>query len=274
MKHLAVIGNPVDHSRSPEIHTAFAAQARIQVSYVRIKAGIDAFEETARQFIAGGGMGFNVTVPFKREAFEMMASCSREATESQTVNTVTVHRDGSLHGDNTDGSGLVRDLTMNLGWTLTGGRILIVGAGGAVSGVLPALIASAPESVHIFNRTFERARGLQAQFDGKVTAVTEAGLDKEYDFIISGSSAGLAGGAQPDLPGQILGPETRCYDMIYSGHTTTFNQWAIDCGARHCSDGLGMLVEQAAVAFRLWFGFEPSTSPVISHLRHVLRGTD
>ena len=271
MKQLAVIGNPVNHSRSPEIHSAFAALAKIDLSYVRIKAEIDAFADTARQFVAGGGMGFNVTVPFKREAFEMMASCSPEATESQTVNTVTVQRGGSLHGDNTDGTGLVRDLSLNLGWALTGARILVVGAGGAVSGVLPALIASGPSSLHIYNRTFERARGLQAQFADVVTAVTVAELDKEYDFIISGSSAGLAGGV-PDLPGHILGPETRCYDMIYSGDTTTFNQWAIECGARHCSDGLGMLVEQAAVSFQLWFGFEPATSPVISHLRHLLRG--
>ena len=273
MTRLAVIGNPVAHSRSPDIHAAFALQAGIDIRYVRILAPLDGFRETVENFVAEGGRGFNVTVPFKREAFAMCDDVADAARQSEAVNTVSVGEGGRLCGYSTDGGGLVRDLRSNLGWKLAGKRILILGAGGAVSAVLPSLIAEQPVAIDVCNRTHSRARELASRHGGIVSAIEYNQLGGAYDIVISGTSAGLSA-SRVELPQSIIGKRTRCYDMIYSGTTTPFNQWALSAGCDECNDGLGMLVEQAALAFHIWFDFEPDTRNVIRALRAALQSED
>lgn len=263
---LAVFGNPVAHSRSPEIHEAFAGQFGLSVSYTRIEAPLDGFRDSVRAFVAEGAVGFNVTVPFKYEAFGLADEMSAAALASGTVNTMHVV-DGRLIGSNTDGTGLVADLETNLGWPIEGQRILIVGAGGAVAGVLPSLIERRPASIDIMNRTHARAVELAERFS--VHAVTASSAEAAYDLVISGSSAGLTLDGI-DLPAHLIGKQTCCYDMIYSAGKTAFNQWASQCGAGATSDGLGMLIEQAAAAFDIWFDVSPDTGPVIERIRQTL----
>ncbi len=269
MTRLAVIGNPVAHSRSPEIHHAFARNVGVHLSYEKKLAGLDEFERVADQFVAGGGRGFNVTLPFKGDAFNWVTERSEAAIRSEAVNTVSISESGRIRGENTDGSGLVKDLIRNLGWQLRDQRILVLGAGGAVSGVMPALIGEGPMAVHLFNRTFERAQALQARYDARVRACTSADLEDCYDVVVSGTSAGLHSEMQV-LPDRIIGHSTRCYDMIYGPGVTRFNQWASEAGCMSASDGLGMLVEQAALAFEIWFGIAPETSSVMREMRTML----
>lgn len=269
---LAVIGNPIAHSRSPEIHAAFAREFDIEIDYQKLLAPEDGFRRTALDFIAAGGIGFNVTVPFKFDACNLCDEVSDVARRSEAVNTVAVI-DGRLYGYNTDGTGIRRDIEQNLGWTISGARVLVIGAGGAVSGILPALLDAAPGSIHIYNRTMARAHSLAARYGGPVEARDVEGLASDYDLVISGSSAGLAGGSVA-LPDRIVGPRTRCYDMIYSDATTMFNAWASAVGCLATSDGLGMLVEQAAEAFNIWFGLTPQTRTVIEQMRTVIRGKE
>ena len=273
MTRLAVIGNPVAHSRSPDIHAAFALQAGLDIRYVKILAPLDRFRETVENFVAEGGRGFNVTVPFKREAYVMCDEVAEAARLSEAVNTVSVGEGGRLSGYSTDGGGLIKDLRSNLGWKLAGKRILILGAGGAVSAVLPSLIAEQPATIDVFNRTHSRATELAARHGSIVSAIEYNQLGSAYDIIISGTSAGLSGN-RVELPQFIIGKRTRCYDMIYSGATTTFNQWAMSAGCDECSDGLGMLVEQAALAFDIWFGFMPDTRIVVRSLRAALQSEE
>lgn len=267
-RKLAVFGNPVSHSRSPEIHQAFARQAGIRVVYEKILAPLDGFESEVKKFIDAGGTGFNVTLPFKQEACRLMAACSDGARVSQAVNTVTI-RNGRLIGDNTDGTGLVKDINVNLGWPLRDQRILMLGAGGAVRGALWALLQEAPGKVDLFNRTREKAEALVAHYgDSRLESVTELRGDP-YDLIINGTSAGL-GGEFAGLPEAVIGEDTRCYDMIY-GSTTPFTAWCRDKGTGAIADGLGMLVEQAAFSFAIWFEFHPDTAAVIQDLRASLQ---
>lgn len=269
MKRLAVIGNPVAHSRSPEIHAAFAAQAGIDILYERLLAPVGDFARVARAFLDDGGCGFNITVPFKHEAWALAQSRSDAADASETVNTIKVLRDGSLFGDNTDGTGLVGDLESNLRWPIDGAKVLVIGAGGAVAAVLPALLARRPARLDLYNRTHERAARLASRYPARVRALETLADAGPYDLVVSGSSAGLSG-SSPVLSPAIVGPRTRCYDMIYSATTTPFNAWAMESGAAVTSDGLGMLVMQAASAFSLWFEFEPDTAPVIALLRRSI----
>jgi len=266
MIRLAVIGNPVAHSRSPEIHEMFAQQAGLDIRYERILAAPDAFLASVQAFVDAGGAGFNVTLPFKHEAFRLADETSRAAKDSETVNTMTVLEAARLKGDNTDGVGLIRDIEANLGWPVKGARILVLGAGGAVSGVLPAILEAGPGQIDIYNRTHARALALEARFGGRVRAVDAAALEGPYELVVSGTSAGLSGAAI-ELPQGIVGGSSRCYDMIYAAETTAFIRWAMANGCRECSDGLGMLVEQAAAAFDIWFGFKPETRVVIDQLR-------
>ncbi|MEX0942864.1 MAG: shikimate dehydrogenase [Pseudomonadales bacterium] len=272
MKKFAVIGNPVDHSRSPEIHALFAAQAGVDLTYERRLAPLDGFEENVRGFVAEGGDGFNVTVPFKHNAFKLMDEVTRMAALTRAVNTVTVLADDKLKGDNTDGAGLLRDVTANLGWTVAGQRILVLGAGGAVAGVLPALLEIKPDLVHLVNRTHQRAQVLADEYEN-VKAVRGDDVESAYDLIISGTSAGLSG-TVVNIPSRVVGTNTHCYDMIYGKEVTIFNQWASEAGCKQTSDGLGMLVEQAALAFDAWSGFRPDTRPVISALRDLISRSD
>lgn len=262
----AVFGNPIAHSRSPQIHEAFAAQRGEQLVYERILAPLDDFAGSVKTFFANGGIGANVTVPFKEEAFALCDQLTPRARLAGAVNTLW-QESGALWGDNTDGAGLVTDLRHNLQWPLKDQHILVLGAGGAVRGVLGPLLAEQPAALRIANRTASKARDLALLFAGHGVPVFGSGLENltgPWDLIINASSAGLSGDA-PDLPAHLIGPQTRCYDMIYGD--TPFLRWAT---AHHCqahADGLGMLIEQAAEAFQRWHGWRPDTAPVMDQMR-------
>lgn len=267
----AVIGHPVTHSKSPRIHSLFAQQTGEPVEYTAIQAPLDGFEDTVRQFFARGGKGLNVTVPFKEQAWQLADQHTERAEAAGAANTLFRDPDGVLVADNTDGAGLVRDLTENLGVSLGGRRLLLLGAGGAVRGVLGPLLAERPAQLVIANRTLARAQALVQRFSASAegTDIRACGFDapdSPFDLVINGTSASLQGDLPP-LSANVITADTVVYDMMYSLQTTTFNQWALDHGAVRVYDGLGMLVEQAAESFCVWRGVRPQTAPVIRQLR-------
>ncbi len=267
--YYAVVGNPIEHSRSPLIHRLFAEQTGERMQYDALLVNRDAFAQAVALFLMKGGKGLNVTVPFKQEAWQIADELSERARRAGAVNTLRVNKQGALFGDNTDGVGLVRDLTQNLGMQLKGKNILLLGAGGAARGVLAPTLEQQPAAVHIANRTVERAADLARTFSdlGKVFA---SGFDdipsKHYDLIINATAAGLVD-ETPELPAGTIQPDTWCYDMMYGAQPTAFMRYAQQQGSRHRFDGLGMLVEQAAESFRLWRGVMPDTAAVIATLR-------
>lgn len=270
---LAVLGDPVAHSLSPQIHREFARQAGLDVRYQKIQVAADEFQDVVKHFFASGGKGLNVTVPHKQRAFSMAVDLSNEAQLAGSVNTLFVSPSGDLRGETTDGSGLVTDLTENLGWNLQGSRILLLGAGGAAQGVVADLLKSHPESLVIANRTLEKAQGIvTSQGSPLVSAIPLSKLSDEesFDIIISASSAGLNDSAHessgPLLPPQLSHQATCCYDMVY-GKQTNFLTWAAHLPESQRADGLGMLVEQAAKSFALWFDVKIDSTPVLSDLR-------
>jgi len=265
----AVIGNPVAHSKSPLIHAAFARQTGQDIVYDRILGNRDDFAGDVRRFVAGGGRGLNVTVPFKEDAFDLADERSARAQAAGAVNTLIVLASGRLRGDNTDGVGLVRDLCCNHRFLLEGARVLLLGAGGASRGVLRPLLAERPARLVVANRTAEKAVALVA--DPSLGGVVEGcGLDalagRQFDLVINGTAAGL-GGEVPGIPGDCLAPGGWTYDMMYGAQPTAFVRWGLAQGAAKALDGLGMLVEQAAESFLLWRGVMPDTGPVIEALR-------
>jgi shikimate dehydrogenase len=272
MDRYGVFGNPIGHSKSPLIHRLFATQTAQTLSYEPLLAPLDDFLGFARQFFVEG-LGANVTVPFKEQAFGLADQLTARAQRAGAVNTLMKQADGSLLGDNTDGAGLVRDLTVNAGLSLRGKRILLLGAGGAVRGVLEPLLAEGPAVLVIANRTVAKAEQLAHEFAdlGPVLASGFDWLDEPVDLIINGTSASLAGDVPPIAPSLIAPSQTVCYDMMYSQQATAFNQWAAAQGAAVTLDGLGMLVEQAGEAFFLWRGVRPASAPVLAHLRELLR---
>ena len=273
MYRLAVFGNPVAHSRSPQIHAMFAAQCGISVDYQRVLVPPGMFFKSASEFLDQGGTGFNITMPFKHDAFQFAQRHSKSAMLAEAVNTISVKDDGTIVGDNTDGPGLVRDIQMNLGWTLENQRVLIVGAGGAIRGVIRDLMACNPEQVHIFNRTRSKAEDIAEKVnDARLKSVITGGLVEGYDLIINGTSAGLRGNAL-SLPSSIITGNTRCYDLSYAAGLTSFLTWCSENGCMALSDGLGMLVEQAAKSFNIWFGEPVSTGSVIAALRDGTQDT-
>ena len=266
-RQLAVLGNPVAHSRSPEIHQDFARQTGIGLIYEKILVREGKFREVATEFIDLGGIGFNVTLPYKVEAFAFVEHRSVSASRSRAVNTVVIDASGRIFGDNTDGPGLVRDLTRNLEWKIAEQRVLVLGAGGAVRGILWDLLQASPGCLHLYNRTLSRARMLTQQMaDARLTAVVAGELEDGYDLVINGTSAGLSG-LVPDLPKKVLGKHSRCYDLVYGPGITAFNNWCIQISGCEVADGLGMLVEQAALSFNLWFSRKVHTRELISSLR-------
>jgi shikimate dehydrogenase len=271
MDRYGVFGNPIGHSKSPLIHGLFAAQTGEQLSYEALLAPLEDFPGFARSFFSNG-LGANVTVPFKEQAFALADSLTPRARRAGAVNTLKKLDDGILLGDNTDGAGLVRDLTVNAGVTLKGKRILLLGAGGAVRGVLEPLLAEQPAALVIANRTVEKAEQLVQEFAdlGPLAASGFDWLDTPVDLIINGTSASLAGELPPIAPSLIQPGHTLCYDMMYAKEPTAFNRWAAEHGAARCLDGLGMLVEQAAEAFQLWRGVRPDSAPVLAELRRLL----
>lgn len=267
----AVVGNPISHSKSPRIHSLFAKQTGENLEYTAIQAPIDDFAGVVTGFFGRGGLGLNVTVPFKEEAWKLADRRTGRAGRAGAANTLYLDNAKQLTADNTDGAGLVADLVKNHGVSLTGARILVLGAGGAVRGVLGPLLHQKPATLTIANRTVSKAQGLVLLFadDTGQAAVDACGFatpDAPFDIIINGTSASLQGDLPPLAPA-VVGPDTVVYDMMYSLDATPFNQWALDQGATRVFDGLGMLVEQAAESFRVWRGICPDTASVIEELR-------
>ncbi|SIR23566.1 shikimate dehydrogenase [Aromatoleum tolulyticum] len=276
MDRYAVIGNPIAHSKSPVIHAAFAAQTRQTLTYEALLAPLDGFAATVAGFRAAGGCGCNVTVPFKLEAFALAERRSPRAQAAGAVNTLKFDAEG-IYGDNTDGAGLVRDLTHNLDCPLAGRRILLLGAGGAARGVMLPLLSAAPARLTLANRTVSRAEALVAEFTSAAGSTPLAAgsfadlAGSQFDVVINATAASLADEAPP-LPAGLYAPGALAYDMMYGRGDTPFLVAARSDGAARLADGLGMLVEQAAESFLLWRGVRPATAPVLAELRRQIEG--
>ncbi len=265
----AVIGNPVSQSKSPAIHAAFARATGQAMEYGLIEAPRDAFAAEVARFAAAGGRGLNVTVPFKLEAFALADARSARAEAAGACNTL--RRDGSRwYGDNTDGAGLLRDLTANLGVTIRGRDVLVLGAGGAARGVLLPLAAAGPRSLSITNRTHARAEALArdiAPHAGVAVIAASALAGAQFDVVISATSAGTRDDAPLPWPATLFRRGAFAYDLVYGDAPTAFIRFARAAGAGQCADGLGMLVEQAAESFVVWRGVRPDTAPLRAALR-------
>ena len=262
MTRLGVLGHPVAHSRSPELHAQFARQVGLEIDYQKLDVAPGHFATEVIRLQAEKWVGCNVTVPFKPDAHDVCTTRSREAEVAGVVNTLVFHDNGAVEGHNTDGPGLVADMTTHQGWDLDRARLLILGAGGATQGVLGALLETNPASIHVWNRTHARAEQLVHQHDdARVVAMAANDLESHYDFVLHASAAGLQG-QRALVPVRCIGSSTRAYDLSYSTEPTPFLNWASSNVAAACADGLGMLIEQAALAFEIWFGKLPSTTPV------------
>ncbi|MCP4188274.1 MAG: shikimate dehydrogenase [Gammaproteobacteria bacterium] len=266
----AVVGNPISHSLSPRIHQTFAKQAGVSLSYKAIELPEDNFEISIQDLQQQGYRGLNVTVPFKQQAWHLCDRRSPRAEDSGAVNTIMFLQDGNIAGDNTDGVGLTRDLVKNNHALIKRRRVLVLGAGGAVRGVIPSLLALSPDNLTIANRTLEKAVQLAKDFIaiGDINTSTYEDLGREkFDLIINGTSAGL-NHEIPPVPKEVLGINSICYDMMYSTDgSTAFVEWAQNLGASRAFDGLGMLVEQAAESFFVWHSIRVDTAEVIAELR-------
>lgn len=276
MDHYAVFGNPIAHSKSPQIHRWFAEQTGQQLDYQALLAPVDDFEGHARQFFEQGGLGANVTVPFKLDALVFCDQLSPRARRAGAVNTLQKGKNNEIYGDNTDGVGLVRDLTGQLGFNLKNKRVLLLGAGGASRGVVEPLLKAGVAKLKIANRTPEKAQQLVQIFhglqpDAELSAGNWASLaGSQYDLILNATSASLSGDLPP-LPDDLLASGALAYDLMYARQPTPFMDWANQQGAAAVADGLGMLVEQAAEAFFLWRQVRPDTAPVLQRLRQQLQ---
>lgn len=262
-----VVGNPVEHSLSPRIHTLFAEQTQRTIEYSKTLATENNFSQIVDAFFAGGGTGCNITVPFKQRALELCTSLSPAAERARAVNTIKVHADGSLCGHNTDGSGLVRDLTINHKLELQGATILIAGAGGSTRGILAPLLNENPEKILIANRTLSTAAELAVEFGdlGHVAACEYSKLPRSpFTLVLNATSLSLQG-QKPDIPADCIDGHSVAYDLMY-GQDTPFLQWTHAAGAAKSVDGIGMLLEQAADAFFLWEEVRPKTRLVLAKL--------
>lgn len=267
-----VVGNPIAHSKSPQIHALFAQQTEQDLLYSKLQVEHGTFQEEVAKFREMGGKGLNITVPYKHEAWDLADERSVRAELAGAVNTIQIREDGTYFGENSDGIGLFRDLTKNNGVVIENKKVLVLGAGGAVRGVLEPLLAAKPSQLTITNRTAERAEALAELFadHGNVDGGGFDELDgQHYDLVINGTAASLQG-KMPPLPFDLLAEGATCYDMMYSAEPTPFMVWASEYGADTVLDGLGMLVEQAAESFALWRGVRPQTAPVIQQLRDEL----
>lgn len=269
----AVMGNPIGHSKSPRIHSLFAEQTGQAVNYTAIQVDTGGFKQAVGNFVAHGGKGLNITVPFKQEAWQLVEDRSERAQRAGAVNTIKV-QNNTLYGDNTDGIGLVNDLTVNNQVVLKDKRILLMGAGGAARGVLSPLLTEKPSALVIVNRTASKAIELASEFSdlGNVSGCGYEKLPGEnaFDVIINATAASLQG-ELPPLPDQLVAENGCCYDMMYAAEPTRFMQWAREHDAAKILDGLGMLVEQAAESFNIWRGVQPNTHVVIELLRKELQ---
>lgn len=264
----AVMGNPVAHSKSPRIHAEFARATGQDLVYDAQLVELDRFASALAGFFGNGGKGLNITVPFKQEAWALAQDKSEQAALAGAVNTLFM-RDGRLQGHNTDGIGLVRDITQNHGGSLANKRILVLGAGGATRGILLPFLQQNPASICVANRTVGKADELAQVFapHGKITACGFDALSgQQFDWVINATAASLQG-ELPPLPETLLASDAWCYDLMYAKEPTVFCRWATRQGAVRSLDGLGMLVEQAAEAFWLWRGVRPQTAGVLQLLR-------
>jgi shikimate dehydrogenase len=269
----AVVGNPVAHSKSPLIHAQFASQTGEDIEYGRILAPLDGFRSTVQQFRLGGGKGLNVTVPFKLEAFALATQRSQRALDAEAVNVLKF--DGErIEGYNTDGIGLVRDIEVNLGFSIAGSRVLLMGAGGAAQGAVAPVLEAGPVSLIIGNRTVDKAQRLAQRFasSGRFPGIEVAASDyvslagRVFDLVINATSASLSD-TVPELPAGVFAPGSLAYDMMYGKGLTPFLAVARAQGAARLADGIGMLVEQAAESFLIWRGMRPRTDAVIAQLK-------
>lgn len=268
----AVFGNPIEHSKSPEIHTAFAQQTQQDLVYTKQLVATEGFAAAVKDFQQQGGKGLNITVPFKLDAYALADALSQRARQAGAVNTLILNDDGSIEGDNTDGLGMVNDITQTQGWPIKDKVVLLIGAGGAVRGVLGPILAERPAKVYIVNRTVEKAQQLAVAFskEGNIEALSFDDIPKKaMDIVINGTSASLSG-QLPPLPVEIIAADTACYDMMYAKEATAFLAWAQQQGSLKLADGLGMLVGQAAEAFHIWRGIKPSTVEVIDQLKQQM----
>lgn len=269
----AVVGNPIAHSKSPMIHAEFARQTGQDIEYDKILAPLSGFRASVEAFRSAGGKGLNVTVPFKLEAFELADARSARALAAQAVNTLKFEP-AEIYGDNTDGVGLVRDLEINLGFSLTGRRILLMGAGGAAQGVVGPLLAAGPAVLVIGNRTLDKAQRLAERFRARSASTTLAASGyaslsgSTFDLVINSTSASLQD-TVPELPVGVFAPGSFAYDMVYGKTITPFLEFAQQHGAAQLADGIGMLVEQAAESFFVWRGVRPNAASVIAMLRSL-----
>ena len=262
-----VFGNPIGHSKSPIIHAAFARQTGQDIEYTTFLAPLDGFADSVKSFIASGGKGANVTVPFKQEAYGLATRLTSRAELAGAVNTL-IFRDGEIVGDNTDGYGMLRDITVNLGCPIAGKRVLLLGAGGAARGVMGPLLDEKPVSLTVANRTLPKAEELQQKFApfGTVAACSyEALAGQSFDVVIDATSTSL-NATMPPLPDGLFAPGSLAYTMMYGKPDAPFRCFANAQGAARFSEGLGMLVEQAAEAFYVWRGIRPEGKPVMELL--------
>lgn len=268
-----VMGHPVEHSRSPWIHARFAELTAQSLHYTRELVALDGFPAAVRAFAAAGGRGCNVTVPFKLQAAELADQCSERVQLAGAANTLVL-ADGRIAADNTDGLGLVADITRNAGVAIAGRDLLLIGAGGASAGALGPLLAQQPRRIVLVNRTVDKARALVARHAPLAARhgveLQAQGLDVAGDFdLVINASASSLGGAEVPVPASVLRAHSLAYDMMYGPAAQGFLDWAAAHGARG-RDGLGMLVEQAAEAFALWRGVRPEGAPVLAELRTLL----
>jgi shikimate dehydrogenase len=264
----AVVGHPIEHSRSPLIHQLFARQTGQHLTYELIDAEPPSFETAVRGFGAAGGKGLNVTVPHKEAAAALVDEISEPAHAAGAVNTITIEA-GKLRGDNTDGVGFMRDVTVNQRQPIAARSVLVLGAGGAARGILGPLLAAQPRELVIANRTADRADQLIAHVGKPAGLRTTAFADLPslgaFDVVINATSAGLKGEIPP-FPASLVGPKTFCYDLVYSLNDTPFVAWARQHGAARAVQGWGMLIEQAAESFFIWRGVRPDTAPIRKQL--------
>jgi len=271
----AVMGNPVAHSKSPKIHSLFAQQTDQAIDYTAIQVDIGGFSQAVGNFSASGGKGLNITVPFKEEAWQLVAERSKRAELAGAVNTIKFDHD-RIYGDNTDGIGLVHDLKNNHKYELRDKIILLMGAGGAARGVIAPILEQQPSLLIIANRTADKAVALAHHFSalGTVQGCGYSQLTElQFDLVLNATAASLQGEV-PDLPDELLADLAMCYDLMYGAKPTAFMAWAAVHGASQITDGLGMLVEQAAESFYLWRDVHPETASVIELLREELNSDE
>jgi shikimate dehydrogenase len=264
----AVFGHPIKHSKSPRIHSLFATQTGQNIAYQAQEVAAETFETAVSAFFAQGGQGLNCTVPLKELAWAYASQKTERAQLAKAVNTLALQADGTLLGDNTDGYGLVTDLTANHSINLSGISILILGAGGASRGIIAPMLAQQPASIVVANRTVDKALQLASEFQ-HLGAVNGCGFDallgQQFELILNATSASLSD-QLPPLPEGLLAQNGTCYDLVYGNTPTAFVRWGLANGATKSLDGLGMLVEQAAEAFFIWRGVRPETKRVINLL--------